>query len=322
MQLCFLFVFIIFFIESKFINKNENEVDMRPDIGYTQSMNIVFAQILEIVDFDLPITFWSFVSLENKSMKDYYDVNLTGVRVDVCVCDQLIREELSSLHEYFQNNDIEFSFLLLGPTMSLFANTLQDEDMKGVYTALLLFGPVVIFATWLTIFEINMPSILHVGDDSGNALQSLVINGGSSNGVLLPQIFKWCLKVSDDRIRQLREKYQDEIKENDDGMLTSADEPNDATTNTNADKTTSATAIDKARKSQLRTSNLLILENSKKLSGAGDQDDSKLLSLTISWIYSSLRSSVFNISTLEARESAKDVCAKLLLALDPGDGST
>ena len=90
-----------------------------PYVAYAQSLNYIVAMLL--LHCDEETAFWLFVELVEEILpRNYYNPQLTGIRIDSKVLDELIRNRLPKIHSHFQNLELDCTAFCSGWFMRVF----------------------------------------------------------------------------------------------------------------------------------------------------------------------------------------------------------
>jgi hypothetical protein len=117
-----------------------------PTIGYCQSMNFVAAELLlahegaSPKDFDgsEECSFWIMAAVVDDLFTDYYDSHLSGLRVDIGVAEDLVRENLPRLAAHLEEHSVTLAPVLVELMMTLGILRLPREVVHTWWTCLFM----------------------------------------------------------------------------------------------------------------------------------------------------------------------------------------
>ncbi|ETO30075.1 hypothetical protein RFI_07045 [Reticulomyxa filosa] len=133
-----------------------------PHVGYCQSMNILGAMLLLLME--EKDAFWMLCTLvEDYCCVDkifYHESDLAGVIIDEYVFSDLIEFKLPLLHQHLCCLQFNLSTVTVDWFLCLFVTTLPCETTLRVWDVMFAEGPVVIFKAALSILQLRQSSIL------------------------------------------------------------------------------------------------------------------------------------------------------------------
>eukprot|EP01114_Cavostelium_apophysatum_P017202 TRINITY_DN5053_c0_g1_i2.p1 TRINITY_DN5053_c0_g1~~TRINITY_DN5053_c0_g1_i2.p1 ORF type:complete len:966 (-),score=325.96 TRINITY_DN5053_c0_g1_i2:59-2956(-) len=131
-------------------------------IGYTQSMNIVAAQLLLVMG-EEP-AFWMLSTICEDLVPEHYSKLLLGPIVDQQLLETLLKRELPDISQHFESIGMSLGILTYGWFMCLFVGFLSLEGSQRVLDMFCLEGKKVLFQVALAIFKTNRQFLLQERD--------------------------------------------------------------------------------------------------------------------------------------------------------------
>lgn len=130
-----------------------------PDIGYCQSMNIVTAALLLMMDEHQ--AFWTLCAICEYYLPGSYSPTMVGGRVNQQVFDSLLNEYMPHVAEKISTADVPIGMTCILPWfMCLFVGFLSQEDTYCLFDAFFVEGISVLFKCALAIFKVNERAIM------------------------------------------------------------------------------------------------------------------------------------------------------------------
>ncbi|KAG2372674.1 hypothetical protein C9374_013682 [Naegleria lovaniensis] len=137
-----------------------------PYISYTQSMNYIVAMLL--LHCDEETAFWLFVELVEEILpKNFYNPQLTGVRIDSRALDELIKNRLPKMHAHFQKLKLDCTAFSSGWFMRVFVDIFPIETTMRILDLVFAEGNKILFRTvlsYLKIYESHLLEMDNMGD--------------------------------------------------------------------------------------------------------------------------------------------------------------
>ena len=135
-------------------------------MSYCQSLNyLVGAFLLHCGEEE---SFWLLVTLlEDILPANYYNPELTGMRVDSYVLDELIKERLPKLHAHLHKLDVETTAFASGWFMRLFIEVFPIETSMRVLDLVFSEGTKILFRvalSYLKLHESDLEQRFHMGE--------------------------------------------------------------------------------------------------------------------------------------------------------------
>ncbi|KAG2382520.1 hypothetical protein C9374_005100 [Naegleria lovaniensis] len=183
-----------------------------PYVSYCQSLNyLVGALLLHCGEEE---SFWLLVTiLEDILPANYYNPELTGMRVDSYVLDELIKDRLPKLHAHLHKLGVETTAFASGWFMRVFIEVFPIETSMRVLDLVFSEGTKILFRVALSYLKLHdshieqryhMGEVLHYLNHSTRRLYDST------------QLFKQCFTFYNLKIKQIseyREKYTEIVDE-------------------------------------------------------------------------------------------------------------
>jgi len=136
----------------------------RRDIGYTQGLNIVVAELLLVERVLNPTTeescFWLLCAVTDRLLPGYFTASLGGVEVDALVLEALVREHptLSDIVPLLESVGVEDLAMVSTPwLMVMFANALPTTQLLRVWDLVFTVGARGVLAVGVAILTLQAP---------------------------------------------------------------------------------------------------------------------------------------------------------------------
>jgi hypothetical protein len=105
-----------------------------PHVSYCQSLNYIVGILL--MHFNEEQSFWMLVSiLEELLPANFYNPQLKGVRVDIRVMDELVKERLPRLYHHLVNLNVDLQTFCTGWFMRLFVDIFPIEVSQYLHVS-------------------------------------------------------------------------------------------------------------------------------------------------------------------------------------------
>lgn len=179
-----------------------------PYVSYCQSLNYIVGSLL--LHCGEEEAFWLLVTLlEDILPANYYNPELTGMRVDSYVLDELIKERLPKLHAHLHKFGVETTAFASGWFMRLFIEVFPIETSMRVLDLVFSEGTKILFRvamSYLKLHDTALEQRLHMGE----VLHYL--NHSTRRLYDHSILFKQCFSFYNLKIKQIteyREKFTD-----------------------------------------------------------------------------------------------------------------
>lgn len=131
-----------------------------PNVGYCQGMNFIAGRFLTL-DFSEVETFWLLVQVIERYLPFEYFSTMTGVLIDQKVFDYLLWTRLPRVAKWFDDLEINSSFITVQWFTCMFANTFSSELISRLWDEIFFHGHSTVYKISLAIFWISQTVILN-----------------------------------------------------------------------------------------------------------------------------------------------------------------
>eukprot|EP01080_Neovahlkampfia_damariscottae_P000350 gene350-6764_t len=146
-------------------------------IGYCQCFNFIVGSLL--LNMEEEETFWTFVCiLEDYLPPDFYDDNLSGVKVELYVLESILIEKNKKLMEILKKHNLELPILTQSWFMSLFVGILPIETTFRIWDSFFFEGYKILYRISITLFSTFEKELLN-SKDIGDIM--MTIKNGTSH---------------------------------------------------------------------------------------------------------------------------------------------
>ncbi|CAF0727004.1 unnamed protein product [Adineta ricciae] len=123
-----------------------------PDIGYCQGMGVICATLL--LFFEEEDAFWIMCAIvEDLLPGQYYSASLFGVQVDIRVFRYLIQQYLPSIHDLFNEHDIDLTLICFQWFLTLYSNVFHTKFLCHLWDYFFLYGSTILFQIGLIMLK-------------------------------------------------------------------------------------------------------------------------------------------------------------------------
>nr|XP_039251243.1 growth hormone-regulated TBC protein 1-like [Styela clava] len=139
----------------------------KKEIGYCQGMNYIAALLLLIID-DEESVFWLMVTLlEDILPPDYYTNSLVGIRTDMEVLGDLVKERNPAVSSCFERESIDWVLISSKWFICLYADILPTETVLRIWDCLFTEGSKILFRVALQLISIRADKVKLADDMPG-----------------------------------------------------------------------------------------------------------------------------------------------------------
>eukprot|EP01130_Rhizamoeba_saxonica_P008498 TRINITY_DN3442_c0_g1_i2.p1 TRINITY_DN3442_c0_g1~~TRINITY_DN3442_c0_g1_i2.p1 ORF type:complete len:761 (-),score=161.46 TRINITY_DN3442_c0_g1_i2:44-2326(-) len=131
------------------------------ELGYCQSMNIVAATLLLLVD---EVEAFFLLCSIIRSIPEYYQKDMLGSIVDIHIFEDLIKIHIPDLHSHFENIMLDITMLAFPWFLCLFIGYVPLEVSLRIFDCFFCEGPNVLLQVGLAVLEIVEKDLLEIND--------------------------------------------------------------------------------------------------------------------------------------------------------------
>jgi len=179
-------------------------------------MNFICAVLLLFADEE--DVFWMLVCIiEDYTSFDeilYYQSDLAGVRIDLCVFKDLVQAKLPKIHQKLEELNVTIELLTINWFLCLFVNSVPLETTLRIWDMFFYDGVKALFRAGLTLLKINEKSIMksQSSDQLMTFLKAFTRSALDCHAFMkISMDVRWIGVISSSIINELREKYRSGI---------------------------------------------------------------------------------------------------------------
>lgn len=185
---------------------------LNPSLGYCQGLNFIAAELLKVLQDKKEALFLLSVIIENYLPVDFYSSSTEALRIDLCVLNHLIMNQLPDLDKHLKRLQTSCDSVTSQWLLGLFTYAVPTSTLYWIWDCFFIYGAEMLFRVSLAILNLMKPTLLKTYEEihfieTIQLLKSSCAQGkGISNEVVIQSSFDF--GITGEELNSSRKQFE------------------------------------------------------------------------------------------------------------------